>query len=105
LVIVTAAGDAAGEMVAEHVLVAQGEASILDEHYGGPRPAPRRAVRPKTVAGQQFCVPVAAEGFPGLFVHGRHVRDDPGVEDEQAGAVLGDHLLRKGFVAGVAAPE
>ena len=44
-----------GEVVAEHTLVAPGEASIRDEHYGGPRPAPRRAVRPKTVAEQQFC--------------------------------------------------
>ena len=42
-------------MVAEHTLVAPGGASIRDEHYGGPRPAPRRAVRPKTVAEQQFC--------------------------------------------------
>ena len=50
-----------GEVVAEHVLVAPGEASVRDEHYGGPRPAPRRAVRPKTVAEQQFCAlgPVA----------------------------------------------
>jgi transposase len=44
-----------GEVVAEHTLVAPGGASIRDEHYGGPRPAPRRAVRPKTVAEQQFC--------------------------------------------------
>lgn len=44
-----------GEVVAEHILVAPGETSILDEHYGGPRPAPRRAVRPRTVAEQQFC--------------------------------------------------
>jgi hypothetical protein len=29
-----------GVMVAEHGLVAPGEASILDDHYGGPRPAP-----------------------------------------------------------------
>ena len=36
-----------GQVAAEHVLVAPGEASVLDEHYGGPRPAPRRAVRPK----------------------------------------------------------
>ena len=44
LVIMTATG----QVVAEHVLVAPGEASVRDEHYGGPRPAPRRAVRPKT---------------------------------------------------------
>ena len=28
---------------------------MLDEHYGGPRPAPRRAVRPRTAAEQAFC--------------------------------------------------
>jgi hypothetical protein len=44
-----------GDTVAEHRLVAPGDASVLDEHYGGPRPAPRRAVRPKTVAEKQFC--------------------------------------------------
>ena len=44
-----------GQVVAEHVLVAPGEASVRDEHYGGPRPAPRRAVRPKTAAEKAFC--------------------------------------------------
>ena len=53
-----------GEVVAEHLLVAPGEASILDEHYGGPRPAPRRAVRPKTAAEKAFCaLGPAAEAF------------------------------------------
>ena len=34
---------ATGEVVAEHMLVAPGEASVRDEHYGGPRPdTPRR---------------------------------------------------------------
>jgi hypothetical protein len=50
------AGPGEGEVVAEHRLVAPGEASILDDHYGGPRPAPRRAVRPKTAAEKAFCV-------------------------------------------------
>jgi transposase len=46
---------------ARHVLVAPGETSILDEHYGGPRLKPRRAVRPKTTAEVEFCAlgPVA----------------------------------------------
>jgi hypothetical protein len=72
LVIMTAAG----QVVAEHVLVAPGEASVRDEHYGGPRPAtPRRAVRPKTAAEKEFCAPgpvaevfitgAAAAGTPG----------------------------------------
>ena len=49
------AGPGEGALVAEHLLVAPGEASIHDDHYGGPRPAPRRAVRPKTVAEKTFC--------------------------------------------------
>ncbi len=50
-----------GAVVAEHRLVAPGETSIRDDHYGGPRPAPRRAVRPKTRAEIAFCAlgPVA----------------------------------------------
>jgi hypothetical protein len=43
------------EMVAEHLLVAPGEVSIHDDHYGGPRPVPQRAVRAKTVAEKAFC--------------------------------------------------
>ena len=48
------AGTATGEVVASHAPAAPGEASVLDEHYGGPRPAPRRAVRPKTAAEKAF---------------------------------------------------
>jgi hypothetical protein len=60
LVIVTGTG----QVAAEHMLVAPGEASVRDEHYGGPRPAPRRAVRPKTAAEKQFCsLGPAAETF------------------------------------------
>ncbi|OCB11760.1 transposase [Mycobacterium intracellulare subsp. yongonense] len=44
-----------GVIVAEHELVSPGETSILDEHYDGPRPAPSRGPRPKTVAEKQFC--------------------------------------------------
>lgn len=44
-----------GEIVADHAVVAPGEASIDDDHYGGPRPAPARAVRPKTPAEKAFC--------------------------------------------------
>ncbi|HET9691188.1 MAG TPA: hypothetical protein VFP61_08540, partial [Acidimicrobiales bacterium] len=36
-----------GVIVAEHLVVAPGETSITDEHYGGPRPSPARAVRRK----------------------------------------------------------
>ena len=68
LVIMTAGG----EVVAEHVLVAPGEASVRDEHYGGPRPAPRRAVRPKTAAEKEFCAlgPVAEAFITGAAAAG-----------------------------------
>lgn len=46
---------ATGEIHAEHTLVAPGETSILDAHYGGPRPdRPRRAARPRTQAEKAF---------------------------------------------------
>jgi len=74
LVIMTAAG----QVVAEHVLVAPGEASVRDEHYGGPRPAPRRAVRPKTAAEKAFCAlgPVAEAFITGAAAAG-HTRLGP----------------------------
>jgi transposase len=62
----------AGEVVAEHILVAPGEASVRDEHYGGPRPVPRRAVRPKTAAEKEFCAlgPVAEAFITGAAAAG-----------------------------------
>ena len=68
LVIVTGTG----EVAAEHTLVAPGEASVRDEHYGGPRPAPRRAVRPKTAAEKEFCAlgPVAEAFITGAAAAG-----------------------------------
>jgi transposase len=61
-----------GEVVAEHTLVAPGEASVRDEHYGGPRPAPRRAVRPRTAAEKEFCAlgPVAEAFITGAAAAG-----------------------------------
>ena len=44
-----------GAVVAEHALVAPGETSIVDEHYGSTRPdKPRRAPRAKTATEKQF---------------------------------------------------
>jgi transposase len=43
-----------GEIIASHTLVAPGEVSITDEHYGGPRPLPQRAPRPRTEAERAF---------------------------------------------------
>lgn len=53
-----------GAVIAEHLCVAPGEASVNDDHYGGPRPSPARAVRPKTRAEIAFCaLGPAAESF------------------------------------------
>ena len=44
-----------GELVADHQLVAPGEVSIQDQHYGSSRPdKPSRAPRAKTAAEKQF---------------------------------------------------
>jgi transposase len=44
-----------GEVLAEHQLVAPGEASVVDAHYDRPRPdRPRRGARPRTPAEREF---------------------------------------------------
>lgn len=44
-----------GELAAEHTLVAPGEVSVIDEHYGSARPdRPRRAPRARTADEKQF---------------------------------------------------
>ncbi len=43
-----------GVVIAEHDVVAPGETSILDEHYGRPRRPPARAAQPKTKAEIAF---------------------------------------------------
>ena len=58
-----------GEIIAEHRLVAPGETAICDDHYGGPRPLPARAVRPKTAAEKAFVR--ARAGGRGLHQGGR----------------------------------
>jgi transposase len=53
-----------GEVLAEHPLMAPGESSVLDAHYGRPRPAtPARKVTPRSAAEQAFCAlgPVAEQ--------------------------------------------
>ena len=46
--------DAGDDRVAEHPLIAPGEVSIIDEHYGGERGTPRRAVRARTATEKAF---------------------------------------------------
>jgi hypothetical protein len=54
-----------GQVVAEHPLVAPGETSIIDAHYGTSRPdKPRRAPRAKTATEKQFlALGAEAEAF------------------------------------------
>jgi Integrase core domain len=62
-----------GAVVAEHFLVPPGEASVRDEHYGGPRPdTPARAVRPRTAVEREFCAlgPVAEAFITGAAASG-----------------------------------
>jgi transposase len=55
---------ATGEVLAEHPLMAPGEASVLDAHYSRPRPnSPARKVTPRSAAEKRFCAlgPVAEQ--------------------------------------------
>jgi len=52
---VTVLTPATGEVLAEHPLMAPGQSSVLDAHYGRPRPnAPARKVTPRSAAEQAF---------------------------------------------------
>lgn len=46
--------DHGDDRVAEHPLIAPGEVSIIDDHYGGPATPPRRAVRARTATEKGF---------------------------------------------------
>lgn len=62
-----------GEIHADHTLVGPGETSIVDDHYGGPRPdRPRRAARPRTQAEKAFLAlgPVAEAFLTGAAAAG-----------------------------------
>ena len=53
-----------GEVLAEHPLMAPGGSSVLDAHYGRPRPnSPTRKISPRTAAERAFCAlgPVAEQ--------------------------------------------
>ena len=61
---VTIIAPGTGEVLAEHPLMAPGEVSVLDAHYGRPRPnSPARKVTARTAAEQAFCAlgPVAEQ--------------------------------------------
>lgn len=72
-----------GQVHAEHALVPPGEASILDEHYGGARPAaPVRPIRPRTAAEKDFCaLGPAAEAFIAGAAAAGHTRLGPELDE------------------------
>ena len=61
-----------GVTLAEHAVVVPGETSILDDHYGGARTKPRRALRPRTPDEVVFCTygPVAEAFIKGACASG-----------------------------------
>jgi hypothetical protein len=93
-----------GAVVATHRLVAPGEASVNDDHYGGARPAPQRPVRPKTPAEKAFCAlgPVAESFIKAAAASG--ITSLAGDLDELAGmeAAHGREALLAGLERAVA---
>ena len=66
-------GPVTGEVHAEHLLVAPGETSIVDAHYGRPRPdRPARRARARTPAEREFLAlgPVAEQFLTGAAAAG-----------------------------------
>jgi hypothetical protein len=99
------AGPGEGELVAEHLLIAPGEASIHDDHYGGPRPTtPRRAVRPKTVAEKAFCAlgPIAEAFITGAAAAGNTRLGPELVELNTMAAAHGEQVFLDALARAVA---
>jgi transposase len=97
-------GRGEGELVAEHLLVAPGEASIHDDHYGGPRPAPRRTVRPKTRQEKAFCAlgPIAEAFLTGAAAAGNTRLGSELAELNTLAAAHGERALRDALARAVA---
>jgi len=83
-----------GEVVADHGAVAPGEASVVDEHYGGARPKPRRAIRPRTVAEKAFCgLGAPAEAFLAGAAAAGHTRLGPELSELNTLAAAHGHAV------------
>jgi len=83
-----------GEVVADHAVVAPGEASVVDAHYRGARPKPRRAIRPRTPAEKQFCALGApAEAFVAGAAAAGHTRLGPELGELKALAAAHGHIV------------
>jgi len=88
-----------GEVIADHGAVAPGESSVTDEHYGGARPRPRRAIRPKTVAEKAFCgLGASAEAFLAGAAAAGHTRLGPELAELNTLAAAHGHVV---FLAGL----
>jgi hypothetical protein len=98
------AGPGQGDIVAEHLLVAPGEASIHDDHYGGPRPTPRRAVRPRTAQEKTFCAlgPTAEAFITGAAAAGNTRLGPELVELNTLAAAHGEQLFLDALARAVA---
>jgi transposase len=83
-----------GEVVADHAAVAPGETSVVDEHYGGARPKPRRAIRPKTIAEKAFCgLGASAEAFLAGAAAAGHTRLGPELGELNTLAAAHGHVV------------
>ena len=83
-----------GEVVADHGAVAPGESSVVDEHYGGARPKPRRAIRPRTVAEKAFCgLGAPAEAFLAGAAAAGHTRLGPELAELNTLAAAHGHAV------------
>ena len=93
---VTILAPVTGEVLAEHPLMAPGEASVLDEHYGRPRSnTPARKITPRTQAELAFCAigPVAQQWLRQAAASG-NTRLGPELEELAAlKAAHGERLL------------
>ena len=92
-------------MVAEHPLVAPGESSVLDEHYGGPRPdTPARKVTAETAAEKAFCAlgPVAEAFMRRAAAAGQHPARPRAGRARRAAAAHGRDALLAALARAVA---
>ena len=84
-----------GQIVATHASLPLVRPPFCDEHYGGPRPMPTRAVRPKTATEKAFCAlgPVAESFIKGAAARGMTSLKGDLEELAQLQAAHGDEVL------------